>query len=384
MKLISFKALIILVFWSFLPVVMLGQVYTDTLSQQESEQLQKRIEKELKKAERKYVFQFLPIVYYTPETDWAFGAGGNFLFKFDLSDSLLPVSKVTPSFVYTLNNQMLARVDFDLYTNKKWRVFGDIGYYVYPYFFSGIGNKHQGNYKEYYDADYPRLNINIYRHVFSDSISIGLRYDYQNSNIIPFSGGLLESGKYPGYEGSVQSSLGTGFMYDSRNFPLASTKGGYADISIMWSDNWTGATYSDQFVLIDLRKYFSVSKKEDVIAVQLYSEIHSGDVPFNLMAMLGGSERMRGYREGLFRDRQMVVYQAEYRSRMFFKHFGFALFANLGGIGNDFQDVNNNYRYTVGGGLRFSPMAEERYFIRLDYGAGQNTQGFYIAVGEAF
>lgn len=378
-------------FWSVLLLVLISipqisnaQVFTDTLSVEESEMLQKHLDKELKRAQRKYTFQLLPIIYYTPETRMAFGAGGILRFKFDLKDSLLPVSRVTPTFVYTLNEQVLAQVGFDLHVNRKWRVFGDMGYFVYPYFFAGVGNNHNGESLEWYDATYPKLNLNVYRHVISDSISVGLRYDLQNSKITPVDGGELELGEYPGVNGSVQSSIGFGFLYDSRDYQLSATKGWFADLSVMWADEWSGSSYNDQFIKLDIRKYLPIFSNKDVVALQFYSELHNGNVPFNLMSLLGGSERMRGYREGVFRDRQMLIYQVEYRSRLFFKYFGLAAFANLGGIGSNLEDVNANYRYTLGGGIRIAPVPTERYFIRLDYGVGHDTQGFYIAVGEAF
>lgn len=375
--------LVLLGVFVFLPEIN-AQVHTDTLSKEEVVQLQRQLERELRRANRKYRVQFLPILYYTPETRLAFGAGANVLFKFDYSDTLLPVSKVTPSFIYSQNQQLIANVGFDLYSNQFWRIYGDLGYYVYPYFFSGVGNGHDGQFLEWYDSDYPKLNFNVYRNLFNDSLSVGLLYDYQKTTVNPQSGGLLEEGGYPGSEGSLQSGIGIGFRYDSRDFLLSATQGWFADFSWMWIDSWIGADYKDQFVTIDVRKYFPFAQKKDVMAFQVYSEMHFGDVPFNLMALLGGPERMRGYRQGIYRDRSMMVYQIEYRSRLFWKHFGVVAFANVGGIGDDFIEANSYPRFTFGGGLRIAVLPEERYFIRLDYGVGESTQGFYIAIGEAF
>ena len=361
-----------------------GQVLTDTLTAEEEILLRKKLDKELKRSERNLHVSVLPTIYYTPETRFAFGAVGILNFRFNKSDTLLPVSRISPTFVYTLNEQMITQVGFDLYPNKKWWLFGDVGYFVYPYFFGGVGNQHSGNYIEWYDASYPKLNLNVYRKVVSDSIFVGIRYDYQNSTIIPESGKLLDLGGYSGANGSVQSSIGIGIRYDSRDHIFSSTKGWYTDVSFMWTNPNLGASYTDQFLTADIRKYIPIFQRKDVLALQVYSESHSGNVPFNLMAMLGGSERMRGYREGVFRDTKMMVYQAEYRSRILFKYFAFAVFANLGGVGADFQEVNRNYRVTLGGGVRYTFLPKERIFIRFDYGIGEQTQGFYLAVGEAF
>lgn len=380
----SVLKMLILLVGLFIGKVSISQVYTDTLTEEETVMLQKRLEKELRQSQKNLRFQFLPLIYYTPETKMAFGASGIFSFKTNVNDSLLETSMVTPTFIYTLNNQLLTTVRYDLHLNRKWYLFGDVGYIIYPYFFAGIGNLHNGDYKEWYDAQFPVFSTNIYRKVYKETLSVGLIYEFQKTKITSQSDSLLIPGEISGAGGSTQSSMGLGVKYDSRNYQLAATSGWFADVSITWADKGFGASYQDQFIKLDLRRYITLSKKSDVLALQVYSEIHSGDVPFNLMSMLGGSQLMRGYQQGVYRDRQMLVYQAEYRSRLFFKYFGFAIFGNYGAIGNDFADVNKNYRYTYGAGLRFSPLPEKRYFIRFDYGRGENTNGFYFAVGEAF
>lgn len=361
-----------------------SQVYTDTLTEKEAEVFRKRMDRQLKRTNKKVRFQVLPSVYYTPETRLAFGAVGIVSFKFDSQDSVLMLSKITPSFIYTQNKQMLSNINYDLHVNRKWWVYGDLGYFDYPYFFSGVGNNHEGDFYEWYDATYPKLSLNIYRKVISDSISVGLKYAFQESDITPEPNGILENGFYSGNHGSTQSSLGLGLRYDSRSHIWSSVSGWYTDFSFMVSDSEIGASFSDQFATLDIRKYFSISPKQDVFALQFYSELHTGSVPFNLMALLGGSEQMRGYRKGVFRDRAMLVYQAEYRSRLLFKYFALAGFASIGGIGDNLTDANKNYRYTAGAGIRYTPLPKERLFLRFDYAWGENTEGFYISVGEAF
>ena len=361
-----------------------AQVVTDTLTNAEAQALKKRLDKQLSKSQKKVAFQFLPIIYYTPETKLALGASGVISFKLNSLDTVLEPSQITPSFVYTLNKQILAQVGYNLHLNRMWLLKGRIGYFVYPYFFAGVGNNHDGNYQEWYDAEYPLFSANLTRKIYKQSLSVGILYDFQNTKITSTSDSLLVGKSVSGSSGSTQSALGFTTIWNTRDFDLSSTKGWYANLSVQWVDPNLGASYTDQIVRLDVRKYISLTKKKDVLALQLFSETHHGDVPFNLMSMLGGSKLMRGYQRGVYRDRQMMVYQAEFRSRLLFNYFGFVLFGNYGAIGNNFDDLNKNYRYTYGAGIRFTPLPKKRYFIRLDYGKGQNTQGFYIEVGEAF
>jgi len=363
----------------------MAQVHTDTLSSKEAEKLQKKFDRELRKADKVSSFKVLPILYYTPETNLAFGLGGMYSFKFNKADTLLKFSKISPSLIYTLNKQMLLAANYELNFDRKRFARGSLGYFIYPYFFAGLGNDHNSDSLEWYGAKFPMFELDLYQEVLFKNFYFGLKYRFQNTVIDSvLAGGLLENSSISGASGSIQSALGFGLIYDSRDNQWSATKGWYAELGTMWADNWLGASYSDQMILADLRKYIPVSKKNDIIALQVYGEFHTGNVPFNLMPLLGGRYRMRGYREGVYRDRQMMVYQAEFRSRLFFKYFGFAAFGSVGAIGENMYTVNRNYRYTYGVGLRISPLPKERYFIRLDYGRGENTQGFYIEIGEAF
>lgn len=361
----------------------MAQVHTDTLTQEESLALKKYLDQELKKSQRQSSFKVMPSIYYTPETDFAFGAVGIFQFKIKKGDSLLRQSQLVPSIIFTLNDQLLSQVQFDLYWNTHWSSRGRVGYMIYPYFYSGIGNAHDGEYKEWYDAKFPVFEADLYRKV-SKHLAFGVHYNFQNTKITSSPDSLIGVGNVPGETGSTLSSVGIGFNWITRNHALSATQGWYVNGSAHWADKAFGGSYSDTYLKIDIRKYIPIFKKRDVLALQLFTENHFGEVPFNLMALLGGSEQMRGYRQGIYRDRQMVVYQAEYRSRLYFKYFGFVLFGNLGGVGDKLAEVNENYRYTLGAGLRYAPIPDERYFFRLDYGVGTGTQGLYISVGEAF
>ena len=364
---------------------LVAQVKTDTLSQKEAEKLQKMFDKELSRTKKTNTFKVLPVVYYTPETRLAMGLVGVYSFRFNKSDTVLPFSKITPSAIYTLNKQWMLSASYDLKFNKNWFARGNFGYFIYPYFFAGIGNNHTGETLEWYGAKYPDFKTEVYRKLGNLPVHVGATYTYQNTtidSILP--NGLLDDSGVPGAQGSIISAVGIGLIYNTKDYLFSPTRGWYAELGFKLADKGIGATFSDQIFTLDVRKYVPLSKKEDVLALQVYSKFHLGNIPFNLMPLLGGGNRMRGYREGVYRDRQMIIYQAEYRSRMFFKHFGFTVFGGLGGVGNDFEEVNTNYRYTAGAGLRFVPLPSERFTVRMDYAFGERTQGFYIEVGQAF
>ena len=144
----------------------LAQVKTDTLSPKEAEKLQRKFDRELNKVDKVNSFKVLPIVYYTPETKLAFGLGGLYSFKFDLKDTLLKFSKINTSFIYTLNKQMMIAATYDLHFDQKRFARGSLGYFIYPYFFAGVGNEHPIDSLEWYGAKYPMFEVDLFQNVF--------------------------------------------------------------------------------------------------------------------------------------------------------------------------------------------------------------------------
>lgn len=125
--------------------------------------------------------------------------------------------------------------------------------------------------------------------------------------------------------------------------------------------------------------------KKNVLAFQLFSFNNTGDVPIRSLASFGGANRMRGYYDGRYKDKNQVVFQAEYRFPLY-KRFSAVLFGGTGTVGRNFSDYAvNELKYSYGGGLRFAVNKKEKLNIRIDYGIGQGkNNGFYLQLGEAF
>ncbi len=122
-----------------------------------------------------------------------------------------------------------------------------------------------------------------------------------------------------------------------------------------------------------------------MLALQALGFLNSGEVPLRSYALLGGSNTMRGYYQGRYRDKNMAVVQAEYRAALFWR-FGAVAFADLGNVGSELKDLNfQGLKYSYGAGLRFALNKTEKLNLRLDYGIGRNfSNGFYLQLGEAF
>lgn len=322
-----------------------------------------------------------PLVYYTPETTWSFGAAGVLTYPID---TVGPRSQVQLGLAYTLRKQLLIYLPFQLYLRQDHlRLTGELGYYRYNYFFYGIGNEFEDYEGETYGVNYPRVRLNALWRLGQYQFA-GLRYAWDDWEVYDQeAGGLLEQNTVTGNQASIYSAVGPIWQWDSRDHVFLPTKGAWLEASILTNDNALGATQNFIKWTLDARSYWS-RKADRVWAGQLYLEGNSGAPPFNQLALLGGTKLLRGYYEGRFRDRQLAAAQLEYRFPIYQRFAGVA-FAAVGSVTDSWRNWQADYlRYTFGAGLRFVLLPEDKIRLRFDVGLGKNTSAFYLTVGEAF
>jgi hemolysin activation/secretion protein len=120
-----------------------------------------------------------------------------------------------------------------------------------------------------------------------------------------------------------------------------------------------------------------------VLAGQVYTEAVIGEAPFQLLPLLGGSNRMRGYREGRLRDDVYWTVQVEYRFPLFWRFKGTA-FASAGEVGPRIgAPLVNGVETAVGLGGRLR-LTEDGVHGRLDLAYSRTGLELYISLGEAF
>ncbi len=354
------------------------------ISQKEKERLLKKAKREERKLDRPYQIIVLPALYYTPETNVAGGVTSMTKFRSNPKDSLCKTSQIFANAVYTLNDQIILSAPFQLFlSHNKWFASGELSFFRYPYIFGGVGNDHEIDEIEDYNAYFPRYRLELMRRV-APSIYVGPNFFYQNMTITEIEqDGLLASGQYIGSKGGAVVGLGIVASFDTRDNQLSPQNGWFIKYgSLHHNSSWGSDFRYDQYT-IDARWYKPLFKKHS-IAMQLFTELQDGEVPFNRLSALGGLYRMRGYQLGIYRDLNQAVYQLEWRSKTYFHHIGLRAFMAIGGVGDNFEVLSENLRPTVGAGLRLSMKKDDDLFLRLDAGFGEDTHGIYFSVGEAF
>jgi len=327
----------------------------------------------------------VPLVFLTPETSWGFGAASVYTFRLKGEPATSRPSQLQLGGAYTLENQILAYLPFQLFwQDEAYNTYGELGYYRYTYFSYGIGNDFEDYEGELFDLAYPRVRLNVARKALGDWY-LGLRYWMDNNRVSgTATGGLLETRRPEGIDGGLLSGAGPLALLDQRNNVFYPTQGKYLELGLLYSGKAVGSDFEFAKFTVDARKYWGREDSEAVFALNAYLEFNTGQPPFTHLSMVGGTRLLRGYYQGRYRDRQMAILQAEYRFPIIWRFKG-TVFGGLGNLADKPQDLQlTNMRYTLGLGLRFLLLKEEKAHIRIDYGFGQNTSGVYITVGEAF
>ncbi len=334
-------------------------------------------------AEKKVEFFWFPLILYAPETRLAGGLGEALTFKTSRKDSLNRPSKITGTQLYTMNKQLLANVLSDIYTNSnKYHIVSYISFQRFPNRFYGIGNNTDKTYEKY-DAVFIDFK-NTFERRIAKKFFAGIIQNYRYCDIISYlSYGEFARKNIPGENGGHISGFGMNASFDNRDNVFYPSKGNYLKLSWMLYDKAFGSNYSFRNYTLDLRKYISVYK-QNILALQLYAEHGNGNIPFHMQSMMGGTQLMRGYFQGRYRDNNLLAFQAEARIPIWRK-FTFAVFASVGQVSPIInQFALDKTKLTGGAGIKMRLLKTQKINVRLDAGFGKDSYGIYLDFSEAF
>ena len=329
--------------------------------------------------------KFFPYAYYTPETEFAVGAGGIATF-YTSDDKALRPSKVVLSGYYTTSKQYLITINPELYFSRNRYFTGmrfTFGHYVDKFY--GIGNDTPDLGTERYVADRNGIEIEVEMPpIMFVSDRSGLVYDFQYSKIVDVEENpYLQDGEVTGARGGTVSGVGFSWIWDNRNHSFYPTGGDLHETHLILYSSATGSDFTYWTLEHDDRRYFTLAPGK-VLAVQGYIDLAIGDPPFDRMPELGGQNRMRGYFQGRYIDKAYLMAQVEYR-QVLGGRWGYVVFGAVGDVAPDLVLFHaSDFKFAGGAGLRFLFNKEEKVNIRVDFGVGRNTKGVYFGVEEAF
>jgi hypothetical protein len=183
--------------------------------------------------------------------------------------------------------------------------------------------------------------------------------------------GFVEEVDYLNYDAFVQ--------VDWRNEGNPYRGGLYAVRYTDWNDR-DADVFSFTELDIEVQQYFPYLMNKRVIALRARTIITDTDegreVPFYLMPTLGGTHDLRGYNYARFRDRNMILFNAEYRAEIWMA-MDLALFFDAGKVVADRKDLDFTGLATdYGIGLRVK--TTQSTFLRADFAFG--GEGFHTAI----
>ncbi|NAS12535.1 BamA/TamA family outer membrane protein [Poritiphilus flavus] len=328
----------------------------------------------------------LPIAFYTPETQFGVGGGGQMFLLNNTNRYNQRLSNILFSGIYTTAGQIMFNVTPQVYLGKgDYFIDADYLFEIYPNSFWGIGPDTPEDNEEQYDQTTHKVQISFLKRL-PPHLNFGLTFNFANHQITEVEeGGILASGTVLGSDRTVISGLGAVFNKDSRNDASAPTDGQYLRLSAQFSSEIFGATHGFNKFVLDLREYIPLGGKS-ILATQIFLENNFGDVPFQGMAFFGGSSSARGYFYGRFLDKSMYVLQTEYRHR-FKPRWTFAAFGLIGSVAGDTEELLEfrSIKPAFGAGVRYKLLKDQGTWLRLDFGSGRDGQsGIYFGVNEAF
>lgn len=324
-----------------------------------------------------------PYVFYSPETDLAFGIGGILSFRAGADTALRP-SKVLLSAYYTANRQYKVTASHDLFAAaNRSAATVDLSFGRFIDKFYGIGPTTPDTGNPAYLLELLSFEGSFTRRIGESALRAGGigRVEHQ-TNIDPQDNGFLLSDSVHGATGGWVSGIGADFVWDSRDNIFYPTRGGLSEVKVTFYTSALGSEFNYTEAVADLRRYLTWGRH--VLGIQAYTALVRGAPPYFKLPKLGGGSRMRGYYEGRYRDRTYTTAQAEYRTLLFWR-IGFTAFAGVGDVADAYAKYRlRDVKTSLGFGLRFLFDPKERINLRCDFGFGRNTSGVYFAIEEAF
>jgi hypothetical protein len=326
----------------------------------------------------------LPLILRSPVTRWGTGIAHSYIFQAHKFDSTSRASNIEALGFYTQNKQLVLVLGTNLYTkDERYIIHWRNSFSSFPDKFWGLGNETPAKNLEQYAYKQYLINPQLLRKI-SRKFYTGLFYEYQNMFSMSYDrAGLFDKERIIGRGGSKVSGGGILLAWDSRNSAFSPDKGFFIQVSAIDFTHALGSQFNFRNYQLDARSFHLLSRKS-VLGFQLVSYLTNGDVPLRNLAVLGGSDIMRGYYAGRYRDNNMIAGQTEYRLNIF-KRLGIVAFGSGGRVSSQVKKMSlHGIKYAVGSGVRIALKPQDKLNFRIDYGKGYKSNGLYFTVTEAF
>lgn len=365
----------------------------------QAQSLTKEEKKEARKVKRQTkIDQGKPLILplagpaYTPELGFTIAGSVMISYKTNPKDTLIQRSSspitlgITSTGAYFFGSKVTT-----FWRRDTWRIYADINFKNMPDNYYGVGYD-EGRYTPESDSTtaYNRTWFQFYPkflHQFKKHHFIGPNLDINYTKGGDESPGVAADPYYQEFnDRPLNTGLGVVYQYDSRDIPVNPWKGWFLEVMATFYGGYLGGDNNYQLLSLDYRNYWNVRKVGRTLAFQVRGRFTIGDVPYGEMSQLGTPFDLRGYRWGQYRHESMVYTILEYR-HMFGKrdgslsNSGFVTWVGVGTLGENVGDFN---KWLPNFGFGYRLEVQPRMSLRIDFGFGTETTGFYFNFNEAF
>jgi len=324
-----------------------------------------------------------PIITYASETNWVFGLAKFQAFRLSKKDTISHSSSINGVAAFSLNKQAYLDLGSSLYFGKnKNRLRIEFSLERFPKDFFGVGNEIVNNGFKV-TPSYLKTKL-IYQHELLKNVFLGLNYNYSNYFDMDYEYEIFPLyHKMEGMEGGLNSGFGYNASIDTRDNTYNAHKGYYLNFEAAYFAEFFGSDFVFNRYTFDFRQFFHIIRNQ-YFGYQIYTRTHLGGVPFYSLSFMGGTDRMRGYYEGKYRDKTILDSQVEYRFPLFWL-LGGVVFASSGLVSESYETMDfDNLKATAGLGIRLTVDQKNRTNIRFDAGFGKDTYMLFFGFSEAF
>jgi hypothetical protein len=324
----------------------------------------------------------VPIVFYLPETNLGFGAGGGL--HFGGLDGKTRQSNVFGLAMYTLGKQGFVDLAVERWGEGTSLLASRLRAVVFPDKFYGLGPDTTESDAEDFRRRWVELGALYEFPIVRDSFRAGPRVDLRAENVDQVEpGGQLASGTVAGVGSWQAVGLGASATYDTRDNPLYARRGAFAQAWAVGYPAMGGHGAFGRFGL-ELRGFVPLALPWPIVVGAMgYLETTLGTVPFTLLPKLGSVRFLRGFREGRFRDGTAWSLQTEVRAPIVWR-FAAAAFVGVGDVAPNLWSFDGkDLKIAGGGGIRFR-LTDAGANVRVDVAGSADGLHVYALLLEAF
>jgi hypothetical protein len=327
----------------------------------------------------------LPVPFYTANTSAGL-AGALVVFEDSppipgeprRDDQIKVVAQVTVRRQVSLTTEGVKywRDGFWRFTEESWLI-------RFPNYFWGVGNAAPDEARDTYTEQQVKGRLGLSARVWEE-IYVGATMTagaYRTADVMP--GGAVS--EYLTTHPASGALIGGGpfIRRDTRDDALAARHGSLTSLSAVFFRDWLGSSFVYTLWELDQRNYFTLGERT-VLSLQGFARYAPGTPPLDELPALGGSNRLRGYYEGRFRDTLYWQAQAECRVRIW-RRLALSPFAAVGNVFPGLSSISADRTKVAGGlGVRYGLTSDRDLNARFDVAVAPDSFAIYITLGEAF